>query len=86
MNKIDRFIFFFIGLGIWTLVMTHAFNSEKVNAAKTGATRDSPNITAVTRPYPSGIINLNGDEEITDCQYLLTIPHDQLVSKSNLFQ
>ena len=66
--------------------MTQVFDVDKVNAAKAGATRDSPNITAVTRPCPSDIINLGGDEEMTDCHYLLTIPYDQLVSKSNLFQ
>ena len=66
--------------------MTQVLDADKVNAAKTGATWDSPNITSVTRPCPSGVINLDGDEEMTDCHYLLTIPHDQLVSKSNLFQ
>ena len=60
MNKSDRIVLLFVGLGIWALALTQIFESNNVNAAKTGATWSSPNITAVTRPCPSGITNLNG--------------------------
>ena len=80
MNKSDRMVLLLIGLGIWVLALTQIFESNNVNAAKTGATWSSPNITAVTRPCPSGITNLDGDGEKVDCHYLLTIPFDQLDS------
>jgi hypothetical protein len=86
MSKVDRWVFIFIGLGIWALAMTQVFDATKLKAAKTGATWDSPNITAVTRPCPSNINNFDGNDEITDCHYLLTIPHDQLVARSKLFK
>jgi len=57
-----------------------------VNAAKTEATWSSPNITAVTRPCPKEIINLDGDGEKVDCHYLLTIPFDRLDSYPQLFK
>ena len=86
MSKFDRCIFISIAIGIWALAMTQLFDSETVNAAKTGATWSSPNITAVTRPCPSGITNLDGDGEKVDCHYLLTIPFDQLDSDPQLFK
>mgnify|MGYP001194772762 CR=1 FL=1 len=86
MNKFDRGIFIFIGLGIWALTMTQVFESKIVNAAKTGAVWSSPNITAVTRPCPSGITNLDGDDEIADCHYLLTLPYDSFFKKRELFK
>ena len=86
MNKSDRIVLLFLGLGIWVLALTQIFESNNVNAAKTGATWSSPNITAVTRPCPSGITNLNGDGEKVDCHYLLTIPFDQLDSDPQLFK
>ena len=52
MSKFDRCIFISIAIGIWALAITQLFDSETVNAAKTGATWSSPNITAVTRPCP----------------------------------
>ena len=86
MNKSDRIVLLFLGLGIWVLTLTQIFESNNVNAAKTGATWSSPNITAVTRPCPSGITNLDGDGEKVDCHYLLTIPFDQLDSDPQLFK
>ena len=76
----------FLGLGIWILTLTQIFEFNNVNAAKTGARWSSPNITAVTRPFPSGITNLGGDCEKVDCHYLLTIPFDQLDSDPQLFK
>ena len=38
MNKIDRIMLLFVGLGIWALALTQIFESNNVNAAKTGAT------------------------------------------------
>ena len=61
MNKSDRILLLFVGLGIWVLALTQIFESNNVKAAKTGATWSSPNITAITRPFPTGIINLDGD-------------------------
>ena len=86
MNKSDRIVLLFLGLGIWVLALTQIFESNNVNAAKTGATWSSPNITAVTRPCPKGITNLDGDGEKVDCHYLLTIPFDQLNSNPQLFR
>ena len=86
MNKSDRIVLLFVGLGIWVLALTQIFESNNVNAAKTGATWSSPNITAVTRPCPSGITNFDGDGEKVDCHYLLTIPFDQLDSDPQLFK
>ena len=86
MNKSDRIVLLFLGLGIWILGLTQILKSNNVNAAKTGATWSSPNITAGTRPYPSGITNLDGDDENVDCHYLLTIPFDQLDSDPHLFK
>ena len=86
MNKSDRIVLLFLGLGIWVLALTQIFESNNVNAAKTGATWSSPNITAVTRPCPKGITNLDGDGEKVDCHYLLTIPFDQLDSDPQLFK
>ena len=86
MNKSDRIVLLFVGLGIWVLALTQIFESNNVNAAKTGATWSSPNITAVTRPCPKGITNLDGDGEKVDCHYLLTIPFDQLDSDPELFK
>ena len=86
MNKNDRIVLLFVGLGIWVLASTQIFESNHVNAAKTGATWSSPNITAVTRPCPIGITNLDGDGEKVDCHYLLTIPFDQLDSDPQLFK
>ena len=86
MNKSDRIVLLFLGLGIWVLTLTQIFESNNVNAAKTGATWSSPNITAVTRPCPKGITNLDGDGEKVDCHYLLTIPFDQLDSDPQLFK
>ena len=43
-------------------------------------------ITAVTRPCPSGITNLDGDDEIAECHYLLTIPFNQLDQNPQLFK
>ena len=80
MKKSDRIMLLFLDLGIWVLALTQFFESSNVNAAKTGATWSSPNITAVTRPCPLGITNLDGDGEKVDCHYLLTIPFDQLDS------
>ena len=51
MNKSDRIVLIFVGLGIWALALTQIFESNNVNAAKTGATWSSPNITAVTVSY-----------------------------------
>ena len=50
MNKSDRIVLLFLGLGIWVLTLTQIFESNNVNAAKTGATWSSPNITAGTDP------------------------------------
>ena len=86
MSKFDRCILISIAMGIWALTMTQLFDSETVNAAKTGATWSSPNITAVTRPCPSGITNLDGDDEIAECHYLLTIPFNQLDQNPQLFK
>ena len=86
MNKSDRIVLLFLGLSIWALALTQIFESNNVNAAKTGSTWSSPNITAVTRPCPSGITNLDGDGEKVDCHYLLTIPFDQLDSDPQLFK
>ena len=38
MNKSDRIVLLFLGLGIWVLALTQIFESNHVNAAKTGAT------------------------------------------------
>ncbi len=84
--QFDRCIFISIAIGIWALAMTQLFDSETVNAAKTGATWSSPNITAVTRPCPLGIKNLDGDDEIAECHYLLTIPFNQLDQNPQLFK
>ena len=70
MNKSDRIVLLFLSLCIWVLTLTQIFESNNVNAAKTGARWSSPNITAVTRPCPSGITNLDGDGEKVDCHYL----------------
>ena len=43
-------------------------------------------ITAVTRPCPSGITNLDGDDEIAEYHYLLTIPINQLDQNPQLFK
>ena len=86
MNKSDRIVLLFVGLGIWVLTLTQIFESNNVNAAKTGATLSSTNINAVTRPCPSGITNLDGDGEEVDCYYILTIPFDQLDSDPQLFK
>ena len=72
MNKSDRVVLLFLGLGIWVMALTQIFESNNVNAAKTGATCTSPNITAVTRPCPKRITNLDGDGKKVDCYYLLT--------------
>ena len=37
MNKSDRIVLLFVGLGIWVLALTQIFESNNVNAAKTGA-------------------------------------------------
>ena len=63
MNKSDRVMLLFLVLGIWVLALTQIFKFNNVNAAKTGATWSSPNITAVTRPCPKRITNLDGDGE-----------------------
>ena len=86
MNKSDRIVLLFVGLGIWVLALTQIFESNNVNAAKTGATWSSPNITAVTRPCPTGLTNLDGDDEIAECHYLLTIPFNQLDQNPQLFK
>ena len=86
MNKSDRIVLLFLGLSIWVLALTQIFVSRQVNAAKTGATWSSPNITAVTRPCPTGINNFDGDGEKVHCHYLLTIPFDQLNSDPQLFK
>ena len=86
MNKSDRIVLLFDGSSIWVLALTQIFESNNVNAAKTGASWSSPNITTVTRPCLSVITNLDGDGEKVDCHYLLTIPFDQLDSNPQLFK
>jgi hypothetical protein len=36
MNKSDRIVLLFLGLGIWVLALTQIFESNNVKAAKTG--------------------------------------------------
>ena len=38
MNKSDRIVLLSLGLGIWVLALIQIFESNNVNAAKTGAT------------------------------------------------
>ena len=65
--------------------LQHPKNPQHPQVAPVGLLRYR-HITAVTRPCPSGIKNLDGDDEIAECHYLLTIPFNQLDQDPQLFK